>query len=77
MGVKFKEFSFLTQFILQSQKGTSEIEKGTSEIEKGTPEIEKGEPVNYFGECSGVFTELCLPYIFLEKIYTCLLGYFY
>lgn len=25
----------------------------------------------------GVFTELCLPYIFLEKIYTCLLGYFY
>jgi len=25
----------------------------------------------------GVFTELCLPYIFLEKIYTCLLGYFH
>jgi len=24
----------------------------------------------------GVFTELCLVYIFLEKIYTCFLGYF-
>jgi hypothetical protein len=24
----------------------------------------------------GVFTELCLPYIFLETIYACLLGYF-
>jgi hypothetical protein len=33
--------------------------------------------LSFNGHSMGVFTELCLPYIFLEKIYTCFLGYFY
>ena len=60
----------IQEAILSIQEASLAIQEASLAIQERILAIQEAVP-------AGVFTELCLPYIFLEKIYTCLLGYFH